>query len=168
MASVMTVANAVAVPSALNVATCRLRVDTTRQSPTTPLHVIIAAAKTVSRARLSVSDAPEAMSVTIEPGLDDRHGDGEDQGPERLAHAVRDDLRVVHGREDRACEHDRHRDEDGISRLPAPRRREREEGDDWNDEQPGHGADELACLLDCLAHRRESTARSRSPYSSGP
>jgi hypothetical protein len=53
-----TVANAVAVPSALKVATCRLKVDTTRQSPTTPLQVIIAAAKTVSRARLSVSDLP--------------------------------------------------------------------------------------------------------------
>jgi hypothetical protein len=67
VASVMTVANAVAVPSALNVATCRLRVNTTRQSPTTPLHVIIAAAKTVSRARLSVSDPPDAISVTMSP-----------------------------------------------------------------------------------------------------
>jgi hypothetical protein len=26
--------------------------------------------------------------------LDDRHGDGEDERPERLAHAVRDDLGV--------------------------------------------------------------------------
>jgi hypothetical protein len=38
--------------------------------------VIIAAAKTVSRARLSVSDPPD-HERDDEPGLDDRDGDGD-------------------------------------------------------------------------------------------
>src|SRR4029079_9669058 len=67
VASVTTVANAAAVPSALNVAVRRRSVETTRHRPTTPLHVIIAAANTVSRASVSVSEPPEAMSATISP-----------------------------------------------------------------------------------------------------
>jgi hypothetical protein len=34
-------------------------------------------------------------------GLDDGHGHGEDQRPERFAHAMRDDLGVMHGGDDR-------------------------------------------------------------------
>src|SRR4029434_2170313 len=40
---------------------------TTRQRPTTPLHVIIAAANTVSRASVSVSEPPAAVSATTSP-----------------------------------------------------------------------------------------------------
>ena len=36
--------------------------------------------------------------------LDHRHGDGEHQRAERLAHAMRDDFRMVDAREDRARE----------------------------------------------------------------
>ena len=65
MARVITVANAVAVPSALKVATRWRIVATTRHSPTMPLQVIIAAAKTVSRASVSVSEPPAAISTTM-------------------------------------------------------------------------------------------------------
>src|SRR5918996_6470633 len=66
VASVDTVARAVAVPSALNDATRRRSAPTTRQRPTTPLQVIITAAKTVSRASVAVSDdSPDTISVTI-------------------------------------------------------------------------------------------------------
>jgi hypothetical protein len=98
-----------------------------------------------------------------EPGLDDRYRDGKDQRAEGLAHAVRDDLRVVHRGEDGAGEHDRHHEEDGISRLLAPRRRQREQCDDGDDEQPGHGTREPARPLGCSAHRAESTVRDGRP-----
>ena len=62
-----TVASAVAVPSALKAATRRRSVPTKSDSPTTPLHVIITAANTVSRASVDVSDPPETISVTIKP-----------------------------------------------------------------------------------------------------
>ena len=50
VASVATVASAPPVPSALNTATCRRAVATSRHSPRMPLQVIITAANTVSRA----------------------------------------------------------------------------------------------------------------------
>jgi hypothetical protein len=67
VASVATVASAVAVPSALNAATCRRTAPTRIVMPTMPLHVIITAAKTVSRASVAVSEPPETISVTISP-----------------------------------------------------------------------------------------------------
>src|SRR5215210_4134041 len=67
VASVDTVASAVAVPSALNVATRVRSAPTRSDSPTMPLHVIITAAKTVSRASVAVSAPPDTISVTIRP-----------------------------------------------------------------------------------------------------
>jgi len=66
-ASVDTVASAVAVPSALNDATCPRRAPTSTHSPRIPLHVIIAAANTVSRARVALPALSETISVTIKP-----------------------------------------------------------------------------------------------------
>ena len=65
VASVSTVASAVAEPSALKVATCRRSAPASTASPTTPLHVIITAANTVSRASVEALASPETMSVTI-------------------------------------------------------------------------------------------------------
>ena len=64
-ARVETVASAVPVPSALNVATRRRSAPNSSEIPTMPLHVIITAANTVSRARVAVSSPPETISVTI-------------------------------------------------------------------------------------------------------
>ena len=60
-----TVASAVAVPSALNVATPPRSVAVNREMPTIPLTVIITAANTVSRASVAVSLPPATISVTI-------------------------------------------------------------------------------------------------------
>jgi hypothetical protein len=65
VASVDTVASAVAVPSALKDATRRRSAPTSSDMPTMPLQVIMTAANTVSRASVSVSEPPEAINVTI-------------------------------------------------------------------------------------------------------
>jgi hypothetical protein len=65
VARVATVARAVAVPSALKNATRWRSAPTSSEAPTIPLHVIITAAKTVSRASVEVSSPPETISVTI-------------------------------------------------------------------------------------------------------
>ena len=65
VASVETVASAVAVPSALNSAKRRRSVPTSSDRPTIPLQVIITAANTVSRASVAVSSPPDTISVTI-------------------------------------------------------------------------------------------------------
>ena len=85
VARVITVANAVAVPSALKVAMRWRSVATTRQSPTMPLQVIIAAAKTVSRASVSGLGATRRHQRDDESDLDDRHRDREDERSERFA-----------------------------------------------------------------------------------
>ncbi len=66
-ASVDTVASAVAVPSALNVATCWRTAPIITDSPRMPLVVIIAAANTVSRASVSLPLLSPTISVTISP-----------------------------------------------------------------------------------------------------
>ena len=65
MASVSTVASAVAVPSALNDAVSPRSVTVSNDIPMMALHVNITAANTVSRARVAVSPSVETMSVTI-------------------------------------------------------------------------------------------------------
>jgi hypothetical protein len=65
VASVDTVASAVAVPSALKDATRRRSAPTSSDMPTMPLQVIMTAANTVSRASVSVSEPPDAINVTI-------------------------------------------------------------------------------------------------------
>ena len=65
VASVATVASAVAVPSALNVATRCRSVAASSDSPTIPVAVIMTAANTVSRASVAVSSPPAIISVTI-------------------------------------------------------------------------------------------------------
>ena len=66
MASVATVASAVADPSALNSAKRRRSAPTSSDRPMIPLSVIITAAKTVSRASVATSSgSPETISVTI-------------------------------------------------------------------------------------------------------
>ena len=65
VASVATVASALAVPSALNVATRWRSVAASSDTPTTPLQVMITAANTVSRASVEVSVPPATISVTI-------------------------------------------------------------------------------------------------------
>ena len=68
VASVQTVASAVALPSALNAAIRRRSAPTITQRPRMPLQVIITAANTVSRASVAVSSpVPETISVTIRP-----------------------------------------------------------------------------------------------------
>jgi hypothetical protein len=65
--SVITVAKAVADPSALKVATRSRSAAVRIETPTMPLQVIITAAKTVSRASVSACEPPEIISVTIRP-----------------------------------------------------------------------------------------------------
>jgi hypothetical protein len=65
VASVDTVASAVAVPSALKDATPRRSAPTNSDRPTTPLQVIITAANTVSRASVAVFEPSDTISVTI-------------------------------------------------------------------------------------------------------
>ena len=65
VASVATVASALAVPSALNDAVRWRSVATSSDSPTIPLQVIITAANTVSRASVDASSPPATISVTI-------------------------------------------------------------------------------------------------------
>ena len=64
---VATVASAAPLPSALNSAMPCLFDATSSDRPRMPLHVIITAAKTVSRARLDAPALPADMSVTIRP-----------------------------------------------------------------------------------------------------
>jgi hypothetical protein len=64
---VKTVASAVALPSALNVAKRLCSAPTSTESPRMPLHVIITAANTVSRASVDVSEDVDTISVTIRP-----------------------------------------------------------------------------------------------------
>ena len=65
VASVTTVASAVAVPSALKLATRVRSAPISRHTPTIPLQVIITAANTVSRARVEASGPPAIIRVTI-------------------------------------------------------------------------------------------------------
>ena len=58
-------ASAVAVPSALKLATPARSAPISRQTPTIPLQVIMTAANTVSRARVEVSEPPETIRVTM-------------------------------------------------------------------------------------------------------
>jgi len=67
VANVATVARAGAVPSGLNDATPGCSEPTSSARPTIPLQVIIAAAKTVSRANVEVSGPPETISITMSP-----------------------------------------------------------------------------------------------------
>ena len=64
-ASVITVARAEPVPSALNSARWCLSAPISSDRPTIPLTVIISAAKTVSLARVEVSLSPDTIKVTI-------------------------------------------------------------------------------------------------------
>ncbi len=64
-ASVITVASAAPVPSALKTARWWRSAPISRESPTMPLTVIITAANTVSRARVEVPSPPDSISVTI-------------------------------------------------------------------------------------------------------
>src|SRR5262245_39357657 len=63
--NVTTVASAAPAPSALNVTTDPWRVPTRIDRPTIPLHVMITAANTVSRASVSAAPPPPTISVTI-------------------------------------------------------------------------------------------------------
>ena len=65
VASVATVASAVAVLSALNEATRLRNAPTSTARPRIPLQVITTAAKTVSRASVEVSGPPSTINVTI-------------------------------------------------------------------------------------------------------
>ena len=71
--------------------------------------------------------------------LDDGHGDGEDERPERLAHPVRHDLRVMDRSQHRAGEKGGDEGEDDIPGLASPRRGEGDKGDGRNGERPLHG-----------------------------
>ena len=64
-----------------------------------PLHTIMTAAKTVSRASPAFSAGAAIMTETISAVSIDRYGQGEDKRAKWLAHAVRNYLGVVHGRE---------------------------------------------------------------------
>jgi hypothetical protein len=64
---VVTVASAAPVPSALKIVRRKRTAPMRRAMPTMPLHVIITAANTVSRANDAVSEPPEIISVTIRP-----------------------------------------------------------------------------------------------------
>ena len=62
-----------------------------------PLQVIITAAKTVSRASDGAVLAARGHQRDDQRDLDDRHGDREHEGAERLADAVGDHLGMVDG-----------------------------------------------------------------------
>src|SRR5688572_19054549 len=62
---VATVARAAPAPSALNDTTNLCHVPARNDRPTMPLHVMMTAANTVSRARVSAAPAPAIISVTI-------------------------------------------------------------------------------------------------------
>mgnify|MGYP003694644191 CR=1 FL=1 len=66
-----------------------------------PLHTIMTAANTVSRASPAFSAGAGDHDRDDQRHLDDRHGDGQHERAERLADAVRDDLGVVDRREHR-------------------------------------------------------------------
>ena len=72
-----------------------------------PLRLSITAAKTVSRARVAACIGAAHHQRDDQRHLDHRDRDGQDQRAERVADAVGDHLRVVHGGEDRADEEDR-------------------------------------------------------------
>ena len=78
-------------------------------SPTMPLQVIMTAANTVSRASVAALGPAGDHQGDDQADLDDGHRDGQDQGAERLADPVRDDLGVVHGGQHRRDQ--RHGDE---------------------------------------------------------
>ena len=67
VASVTTVPNAVAEPSALKSAVRSRSAPSRIDSPMIPLQVIMTAAKTVSRASVSVALSVDTISVTIRP-----------------------------------------------------------------------------------------------------
>ena len=69
-----------------------------------PLHVIIAAAKTVSRASVSVSEPPDAISATIRPTSMTVTATARTSDPSGSPDAVRHDLGVVDRCEDGAGE----------------------------------------------------------------
>ena len=106
----------------------------------------------VARERVGLSPAGR-HERDDETDLDDGHGDCENERPERLAHAMRHDLRVMDGREDRAGEKGGDEGEDDVPGLASPRRGEGDQGNCRNDERPRHGT--------CDPHRyEESTAQS--------
>ena len=122
VASVATVASAVALPSALKTASRVRSAPTSSERPRMPFIVIIAAANTVSRAEpRGFPGPPETMSVTMSPDLDDRHRDREQQRAERLADPVRHHLGVVHGGEHRAGEQQPGDDQHDRARMAAER-----------------------------------------------
>ena len=96
-----------------------------------PLHVIITAANTVSRASVAASSlSPETISVTISPDLDHGHGDREHDRAVRLADAVRHHLGVMDRGEHRARKHDADQHEHDGGGLAAPGRDEQDRRDE--------------------------------------
>ena len=130
VASVTTAASAPPLPAAWNATTWWRTAPTSSASPTMPLQVIITAAKTVSRASDGGLRAARGGDAEDQPDLDDRHRDREDQRPERLAHAVRDDLGVVHGHQHRADQRQGDDHHHPGREVPAPHQRQQGDGDE--------------------------------------
>ena len=107
-----------------------------RHSPTMPVRMIITAAKTVSRASAVVSGTARQHQRHDQRDFDHGDRDRQHQRAERLAHAVRDDLGVVH-RGQHARRSARRRRAPGYA-PPSPNRRSAEEqpGDDRRGEGP--------------------------------
>ena len=125
--SVVTVASAAPVPSALNIVTWNRTAPITSAMPTMPLQVIITAAKTVSRARDSLPGFPEIISVTIERDLDDRHSDCQHKGSVRLTDSMRNDFGVIHRGQDGPCECHCNNDLDDDAGFATPRQCEQDD-----------------------------------------
>ena len=135
-ASVITVASAAAVPSALNSAKRRRSEPISSERPMIPLQVIITAANTVSRASASVSASPETISVTIRPTSITVTATARVTDPRGY------DLRVVNRGKHRGDEEDRGDREHEGGRLAGPGRCQDDQGEHRDGEAPVHPLDQ--------------------------
>ena len=106
VASVISAASAELAPSIRNVCSRWRSAPTSRQTPTTPLQMIMTVANTVSRGRAAWRRAARHHHRDDERHLDHGDRDREDERPERLANPMRNDLGVVDRRDDGADQRD--------------------------------------------------------------
>ena len=123
VASVVTVASAAPVPSALKTATPWRSAPTSSERPTMPLQ------RDHDRGEHGVAGERRRLRAAgdhqrdDQRHLDDGHRDGEHQRPEGLTDPVRDDLGVVHGGQHRARRGPGPRGRPAAGRGPSPRQR---------------------------------------------
>ena len=123
-------ASAGLVPSTRYSSTRWRSAPTTRHSPRMPVHAIITAEYTASRATIAAVGATGKHHRDDQSHLDHGDGDSQDQRPVGLTHSERHHFGVMHRRQHRDDQRHRYDDDQHPGRRPTPHGRENQHGGD--------------------------------------